>query len=931
MQDGQFPEKPADEAVRRMPRLPSDVRHLLDKGRTRLSGYTHEYSRLLGPGEFANLRNLALIAVCVSMLLAAVLHGLQQLPERYAIPIELLGLVVAVFLVLSRHMLFSRSRLGIWQAVVMLACTSQALLWLAFLLHGVEPQAAPATQVSLLAMVLLLTPLIYRLFIFISVLVLMTVVSAWMAEQPLQQLLIVAVLLTMLVMGLVASVQLARKRQLELQEQELAKAMAQLKAELADEHERLRHAQQQRDEVERDLQGVRELADSANKAKTEFLATISHEIRTPLNGILPILEMLLDSRMNKEQQRYVRTAFSSSRHLLRIINDVLDFARAESGKLQLESIEFDLPELVDGVVDLMQGSAANKGLQLGASIAEDVPTSLRGDPIRLRQIFTNLLSNAIKFTDSGRVRLAVSLRRASRKEVELLFSVTDTGIGMSRDAARRIFKSFTQADASTTRKHGGTGLGLVICKRLVELMGGKIGVRSRLGEGSDFWFLLPMRRSMRDIPPAREDLSGVRLLSVIPNERKSREVSEYLVEWGVLEERATVATTHAKLQTSAMLGRTWAQELLLVDAWGIEQSLVPLLREVRSDPLLADMHVVVACDSPELAEQLHREFNIYFLSGGMHAAPLRRCLYRLFDVQADRSGQGKEADEAGFRDLNLDKELALYETDDSGFTADVACEQGDVLLVEDNPVNLEVTRRVLERLGVRTMVAHNGEEALQKLQKGIVQLVFMDCQMPVMDGYQATRRWRQIEGRSGLPHLPVIAMTANAMQGDREKCLDAGMDDYLAKPVSIADVRAMLQRWRPDSPVRAANLPPGDYAPGKASPQNLIDRQVVQELREVMEDGFEALVHTYLENAPKLLHDLNQAARERLVDALVLPAHSLKSSSANLGAMRLSELARRVEAAARDGRLEDALAAQEKVQQTFSATRDALEKLLAGA
>jgi len=931
MQEDEFPEKPADEVARKLPRWPFDVRHLLDKGRTRLSGYTHEYSRLLGPGEFANLRNLALIAVFVSMLLAAVLHGLQQMPDRYAIPIELLGLVVAVFLVISRHMLLSRSRLGVWQAVVMLACAVQALLWLAFLLGGLAPQAAPPTELSLLAMVLLLTPLIYRLVVFIGVLVLMTVASAWLAEQPMQQLLILAVLLTMLVMGLVASVQLARKRQLELQEQESAKAMAQLKAELADEHERLQYAQRQRDEIERDLQGVRELADSANKAKTEFLATISHEIRTPLNGILPILEMLLDSKMNKEQRRYVRTAFSSSRHLLRIINDVLDFARAESGKLQLESIEFDLPELVDGVVDLMQGSAANKGLQLGASIDEDVPASLRGDPIRLRQIFTNLLSNAIKFTDSGRVGLSVSLRRASRKEVELLFSVKDTGIGMSRDAARRIFKSFTQADASTTRKHGGTGLGLVICKRLVELMGGRIGVRSRLGEGSDFWFLLPLRRSMRDIPPAREDLSGVRLLSVIPNERKAREVSEYLTEWGVLEERATVGTAHSKLQTSAMLGRTWAQELLLIDAWGIEQALVPLLREVRSDPLLADMHVVVACDSTELAEQLHREFNVYFLSGGMHAAPLRRCLYRLFDVQADRGGKGKEAEDEGFRDLNLDKELALYESDQTGFTADVGVDQGDVLLVEDNPVNLEVTRRVLERLGVRTMVANNGEEALHKLQQGSVKLVFMDCQMPVMDGYQATRRWRQIEGKSGLPRLPVIAMTANAMQGDREKCLDAGMDDYLAKPVSIADMRAMLQRWRPGSPAQAVQSPPGAYAPGKASAENLIDAQVVQELREVMEDGFQGLVQTYLDNTPQLLQELDQAASRSQVDALVIPAHSLKSSSANLGAIRLSELARRVETAAREGRLEDALAAQQQVRETFAATCAALGELLQDA
>ena len=908
-----------------LPDLPLDGRHLLG---INLPGRKRRQARQLASAEFSSVRNLCLLAVLFSLLLAMVLVLTGRMSTAHTLPAVLPGVTVAVIWLVSRMLVIPRSRIPLWQGTLLILCLLQAVVWAIYVLRSVPLESQATATAGLLAMVLLLAPLLYWLPMFLLGLLLVAGVAALLTPASPHLGAVLTVLSTVLVMGLVAAAMLARKRQADWREQEALNFSAQLKSDMADQSERINYEQDQRGRVERDLQAVRELAESAAQAKTEFLATISHEIRTPLNGILPILEILHESPLNEEQQRYVRTAFSSSRHLLRIINDILDFARAESGKLQLESIEFDLHELLSSVIELMHSSAGNKGLKLKLSIADEVPQVLRGDPIRLRQILTNLLSNAVKFTDNGSVKLSVKRRRASRKEVELLYAVNDTGIGMSRDTSRQVFHSFTQADASTTRKHGGTGLGLVICKRLVELMGGRIGVRSRLGEGSEFWFVLPMRRSVQEVPPARKDLQGVRLMSLIRDPETARAVAAQLAKWGVMAEEATLDDAVSRLHTAAMLGRSWAYELLLVDSWASEQVLLPVLRELRADPLLKDMRVVVSSRSPEIAERLHREFAVYTLSGGMRSAPLRRCLYRLFDVEGDGgSGESGGTPEA-FRDLNLEREDALYEIEDQALPQAQTERAGRVLLVEDNPVNLGVVRRVLDRLGVTVIVAHNGREALEQLQGQRVDLVFMDCQMPVMDGYEATCQWRKTEQAESKPPLPIIAMTANAMQGDREKCLDAGMDDYLAKPVSIADLRGTLEQWMPPGYNSPARVDAAPKPSATTAVKGVLDGQVLSELREVMEDEFEELVATYLGNAPDLVGQLAQAAGRRDLEAMVIPAHSLKSSSANLGAMQLSEVARSIETAAREGRLEDALAARQQLDDVFKSTCDALHSQL---
>ena len=904
--------------------MPLDVRHL---GRNAPPQAVSPPTLGSGVSEFTQASELGLIGALMLLMLAAGL-GAGQL-----MPLGRMGLVLAVACTTmllwyaGRRVLVARSLLNYWWLALMVLCVAQMYSWWELLLSESAPVmliliAAAAVAVSL-------APLLFRLGGYLLVLVVLglsTLLPGVPEDSVVHAYLL---LLVLLLAGLVSARLLHSRRTVEAREALLRRDVVGLRAELDDRQQRILYEQDQRQAVQRDLEAVRELADSAGRAKTEFLATISHEIRTPLNGILPILEILQDTRLDADQQRYVRTAFSSSRHLLRIINDILDFAKAESGKLLLENIEIDLREQVRAVIELMQSSADNKGLRLSLDIEEGIPDVLRCDPIRLRQILINLLSNAIKFTDSGEVRLSVERGRSSRKEIELTFSVSDTGVGMTRDTARKLFQSFTQADASTTRKHGGTGLGLAICKRLVDLMGGKIGVRSRVGEGSTFWFALPMRRSVRDVPSARADLQGVRVLFSISDADSAEEVQRLLESWGVAVECSEPGEAAGKLEQAAMLGSTWGFDLLLLDTWGAEQQVDSVLREVRNTAALKGLPMVVAGRSDKLLERLHHDYAVHILpGGGLQPAPLRRCLYRVLDVEGVVLRGDNAGEVANFRDLNLEKEFALHDVFEHQADAlDESDVKGRVLLVEDNPVNLGVMRRVLERQQVKVLVAHNGREALEQLAGQKVDLVFMDCQMPVMDGYAATGEWRRIEGADGRPRLPIVAMTANAMQGDREKCLDAGMDDYLAKPVSVAQVQEQLRKWLPDYD-GVAQAP---RAAGIGKPLHsdaILDEAVQAELREVMEDGFDDLVRTYLDNTPTLVRELQQAAQADDLDGMVVPAHSIKSSSANLGAMPLSQLARSIEMAARQQQQAEAMQAYAQLEQVYADTCEALRKLL---
>ena len=695
-------------------------------------------------------------------------------------------------------------------------------------------------------------------------------------------------------------------------------------------------------QMERELVAAKQAAEAAMMSKGEFLATMSHEIRTPLNGIIPLLDILLGSPLKDDQREYVRTAFQSARQLLRIVDDILDYSKLDANKLTLETVGLNLRELLDAVMRLMEKQAEAKSLSLKMEIDPSVRLAVRGDPVRMRQVLTNLLSNAVKFTERGRIDLKVNRLGETHDSHQLRFEVHDTGIGLSEAARTRLFQPFSQADTSTTRTFGGTGLGLVICKRIVDLMGGRIGVESSEGRGSVFWFEVPLLKAVGDIGSRRRELNGARCLVLTSDAAMQRRLMAALPSWGVTP--VPVSTTQealAKLRAAGARGPSWAVDLLIADLSSIRTTAVALHRSVVREPTLSQLKVAWLEDDSGNPVQLEADARMRFITRASNDIELRQRLTGLIEASTE-SASGASVDS---------------EEDDTSFIpVPVASEKlsGHVLLVEDNPVNRQVAHRLLTLSGLTLDVAENGKEALEKLQAGRYQSVLMDCQMPVMDGYTATRKRRDSEQRLGLARMPIIAMTANAMVGDRDKCLQAGMDDYLSKPLNRALLEKTLRHWldgatapmppaadsTPPSPtaasgtsadkrphlvavapaepaaaVAAAPVTAGDTRsePVLANPapvaidsgEPALQADIVADLREIMGIEFESLVAVFLEDAPRAILQLEAAAMADDMAALVGPAHSLKSTSANLGAMRMSELAKAIEHGARQAQLTD--------------------------
>jgi CheY-like chemotaxis protein/HPt (histidine-containing phosphotransfer) domain-containing protein len=658
-----------------------------------------------------------------------------------------------------------------------------------------------------------------------------------------------------------------------------------------------------------------------------------------MNGVLGMTELLVNTRLSEKQHRFAETIRRSAEALLSVLNDILDFSKIEAGKLELEILDFDLRQEIEEVAELFAEHAHSKHLEFLCVIPPDTPKTVRGDPGRLRQVLTNLVGNALKFTDQGEIAVRVAVVDEDEATLCVRFEIQDTGAGIAPGALEHIFESFTQADGSATRKHGGTGLGLTISKQLVELMAGDIGVESEPGTGSTFWFTAHFGRPEAEAAYEAahpSEIVGLRVL-VVDDNATNRELLELeLGAWG-----ARVETTEdgprglELLRAAAQRGEPY--DVAILDLMMPEMDGFELARRIKADGGIAAVHLVMltSVGLPQEVDELRRLGIEVYLSKPVRQSHLYDSLMTVMSAPGDDPQRHSTAD-------------ADHPGGDVRF-------QGRVLLVEDNRINQEVARDMIAMLGCRVDVANNGCEALGALARDDYDLVFMDCQMPEMDGYAATRAIREQEaaGNGNGAHLPIVALTAHAMDGDREKCLAAGMDDYLTKPFQLDALIAMLGRWLPSSP--EASAPPrgngaetvarvdesaaeesslgtdGDGRPTAVTPKcasSPIDAKTLDNLRALERQGaagiVEKAIRYYLEDAPKLMETLREALSSADSQAVANAAHSLKASSANLGALRLAKLSSDLEKAGRAGATEGAPALFAETQAEYERVSVAL-------